>query len=120
MGRKRRPLDINGETVDLTAPGLQFVRRTGVLTQYWVANPEARRRGYKPRTVRLHYDLSTSQGRSDLECRCVVLTNEMLVWLGNPEGQGDLRRHHRGLDPVLPDRRQISVSWPSTEHPTGI
>jgi hypothetical protein len=87
MGRKRRPLDINGETVDLTAPGLQFVRRIGALAQYWVANPEARSRGYEPRTVRLHYDLSTPQGRSDLERRCVVLTNEMLAWLGDPAGR---------------------------------
>jgi hypothetical protein len=88
MGRKRRPLDISGETVDLSAPGLQFVKRVGGIAQYWVANPEARSRGYMPRTVRLHYDLSTPKGRSDLERRCVVLTNEMLAWLGDPEGQG--------------------------------
>ena len=88
MGRKGRPLDINGVIVDLAAPGLQFVKRIGGLAQYWVANPEARSRGYKPRTVRLHYDLSTPQGCSDLERRCVVLTNEMLAWLGDSEGQG--------------------------------
>ncbi len=88
MGRKRRPLDINGVIVDLDAPGLQFAKRIGGLAQYWVANPEARSRGYKPRTVRLHYDLSTPQGCSDLERRCVALTNEMLAWLGDSEGLG--------------------------------
>jgi hypothetical protein len=88
MGRKRRPLNINGEIVELAAPGLQFVERLGGLAQYWVANPEARSRGYTPRTVRLHYDLATPQGRSDLERRCAVLTNEMLAWLRDPEGQG--------------------------------
>jgi hypothetical protein len=85
MGRKRRPLDINGETVDLVAPGLQFVKRVGGLAQYWVANPQARVRGYTPRTVRLHYDLTTARGRSELERRCAVLANEMLAWLGDPE-----------------------------------
>jgi hypothetical protein len=89
MARKRRPLEINGAIVDLTAPGLQLVDRPGgVIQQYWVANPDARRRGYMPRTVRLHYDLATPTGRADLERRCAVLTNEMLAWVGDPEGQG--------------------------------
>jgi hypothetical protein len=89
MARKRKPLVINGEIVDLNAPGLQFVDRLGgIIQQYWVASPDARRRGYKPRTVRLHYDLAAPTGRADLERRCAVLTNEMLAWLGDSEGQG--------------------------------
>jgi hypothetical protein len=89
MARKRKPLEINGATVDLNAPGLQLVERLGgVIQQYWVASPDARRRGYQPRTVRLHYDLAAPAGRADLERRCAVLTNEMLAWLGDPEGQG--------------------------------
>src|SRR6516162_2770479 len=81
MARKRKPLEINGAIVDLTAPGLQLVDRPGgIIQQYWVANPDARRRGYKPRTVRLHYDLATPVGRADLERRCVCL--QMRCWLG--------------------------------------
>ena len=88
MARKRKPFVVNGETVEINAPGLQLVeRRAGSFDQYWVASPEARRRGYLPRTVRLHYDFTTSSGRSELEKRCAVLTAEMLSWLGDPEGQ---------------------------------
>jgi hypothetical protein len=89
MARKRKPLVVNGEIVELNAPGLQLVDRgAGRVEQYWVANPEARSRGYLPRTVRLHYDLASSSARNDLEKRCAVLTAEMLSWLGDPEGQG--------------------------------
>jgi hypothetical protein len=88
MARKRKPLVVNGETVELDAPGLQVLERpNGAIHQYWIASAQARNRGFLPRTVRLHCDLSDPAMRRDLEHRCKVLTNEMLAWLGDPEGQ---------------------------------
>ena len=88
MARKRKPLVVNGVTVELDAPGLTIIERSnGEVHQYWRVSEEARARGYLPRTVRLYYDLATMAGRLELERRCKVLTNEMLAWLGDPEGQ---------------------------------
>jgi hypothetical protein len=88
MARKRKPLVLNDVIVELDAPGLQIVKRpNGELWQHWVVSHEGRRRGYLPRTIRLHYDLTTATGRLELEHHCKILTNEMLVWLGDPEGE---------------------------------
>jgi hypothetical protein len=88
MVRKRKPLVLNSMTVVLDAPGLHLVRRrNGVVHQYWEASAQARKRGYLPRTVHLHYDLETIAGRRELERRCKELTSEMLEWLGDPEDQ---------------------------------
>jgi len=88
MARKRKPLVVNGVTVELDAPGLTIIERSnGEVHQYWRVSEEARARGYLPRTVRLYYDVATMVGRLELERRCKLLTNEMLAWLGDPEGQ---------------------------------
>ena len=88
MARKRKPLVVNGETVELDAPGLQVLERpNGAIHQYWIASAEARKRGFIPRTLRLYCDLADPIARRELEHRCKVLTNEMLAWLGDPEGQ---------------------------------
>jgi hypothetical protein len=87
MVRKRAPLVVSGETVELAAPGLNAFERRGRLELYWKPNAEARKRGYVPRSVRLHFDLATIAGRVDLEHRCRVLNSEMFAWLGDPEGE---------------------------------
>jgi hypothetical protein len=85
MARKRKPLVVNGETVEFDAPGFRLLERpNGETHQYWIATIAARERGYLPRTVRLHFDLETVEGRKGLEQRCRILTDEMLVWLGDP------------------------------------
>ena len=86
MARKRRPLVVNGETVELDAPGLNAFQQRGEFYLYWRASPAARKRGYVPRDVRLYFDINTAAGRLELERRCQVLTVEMLAWLGDPEG----------------------------------
>jgi hypothetical protein len=86
MARKRKPLVVNGEIVELDAPSLHLVKRSNSgVQQYWEASATARSRGYLPRTVRLHFDLETFEGRRALEQRCRILTNEMLAWLGDPQ-----------------------------------
>lgn len=88
MARKRKPLVVSGETVLLDAPGLELIPWPGgKVAQYWKCSHEARKRGYVPRTVRLHSDLSTPAGRLEIERRRKVLTSEMLAWLGDPGGQ---------------------------------
>jgi hypothetical protein len=59
----------------------------GGWVNYWEVSAEARKRGYKPRTVHLYFDIETPKERLELEHRCKALTNEMLTWLGDPEGQ---------------------------------
>ena len=67
MARKRKPLVVNGETVALEAPGLDIrERENGTRVLYWIATVQARKRGYLPRTVRLHYDLANPMDRREL------------------------------------------------------
>jgi hypothetical protein len=85
MARKRKPLVVNGETVEFYAPGFRLLeRKNGEAHQYWIATTAARQHGYLPRTVRLHFDLETAEGRHALEQRCRALTNEMIAWLDDP------------------------------------
>jgi hypothetical protein len=69
----------------LDAPGLRIIRRrSGVREPYWVANRAAKRAGYTPRTVRLHYDLARPEQVAQIEARCLALQAAMLAWLGDP------------------------------------
>jgi hypothetical protein len=47
MARKRKPLVVNGVTVELDAPGLNVFERRGRVELYWKPNAEARKRGYE-------------------------------------------------------------------------
>lgn len=64
------------ETLD--APGLKWRRRAdGARVPYWVARDDIAKRGYEPKTVRLHF------GSDDMEAiasRCRILQAEMLEW----------------------------------------
>jgi hypothetical protein len=63
---------------DYDAPGLKWRQRAdGVRVPYWVARSDIAKRGYEPKTVRLHYlpdDLEA------IASRCRVLQAEMLEW----------------------------------------
>lgn len=83
MARKRNPVTIEGQSVVLDAPGLEF--RRGTKQAYWKASAEARRKGYTPEMVSLQFDLTTLDGAHQIERRCHDLTNEMLEWIGKPE-----------------------------------
>jgi hypothetical protein len=79
IARKRKPLVVSGEIVQLDAPGLNVFERRGRVELYWKPNAEARKRRYVPRSVPLHFDLSTAASRLELERRCRVLTSELLA-----------------------------------------
>jgi hypothetical protein len=94
MARKRRPFKVAGETVELSAPGLNLIRSE----PYWLPSKAAARRGYVPRAVRLHYAVTFAPtpeailvdgARTELEKlakQCAQLWAEMLDWLGDPAG----------------------------------
>jgi hypothetical protein len=49
------------------APGLDIrERENGTRDLYWIATVQSRKRGYLPRTVRLHYDLANPMDRREL------------------------------------------------------
>jgi hypothetical protein len=90
-----RPFTVDGATVAPSARGLKIIRSD----PYWVASDDAVTRGYKPRTVRLHYALTFTSSddaiavrgeRHELEAlakHCERLWIEMLEWLGDPDLQ---------------------------------
>lgn len=82
MPRKRRPLNIEGQSVVPDAPGLEF--RRGGSQAYWRACADARRRKYEPELVRLHGDLTTLEGLRGIERAAHEMQNQMLEWLGDP------------------------------------
>ncbi|RAI42813.1 integrase [Rhodoplanes roseus] len=82
MPRARQPIAVDGVTIALDAPGLKLLRRPGGrLEPRWVASDDARRRGYRPRTVRLHGDIGAVSGLQEIAARCRVLWAEMEAWL---------------------------------------
>lgn len=96
MARKRSSLLINGRAVAIDAPGLRIIQRRASASAYWVCSEEGRLRGYEPRTVRLHFDLTITETEdtyridgadSEIEklaSRCRLLTLEQNQWLAHP------------------------------------
>lgn len=68
----------------LDAPGLNIFVRDGKRVAYWVAPRDARKRGYQPKTVRLHGDLDSAATLQAFAARCRVLQADMLGWLNDP------------------------------------
>jgi hypothetical protein len=63
---------------EVKAPGLQWAaRQAGKRVPYWVARPDLIKQGYRPKSVRLHYD-----DPSALIARCHELQAEMMEWAG--------------------------------------
>lgn len=86
MPRSREPISVAGVSVQLDAPGLKAIRRHGGRVEArWFAAPRAIRRGYQPKTVRLHYDLQDTFAVQQMAARCRQLQAEMLDWLADPE-----------------------------------
>jgi len=82
MSRKRRPLVVGGQTVEIEAPGLKIRQRGERVEIRWEPRPDAARAGFKPRTVKLAYDLSDPADVARMVARCHLLWADMLEWLG--------------------------------------
>lgn len=64
---------------NFTAPG--YKSRQG--RHYWVAREDLVKKGYEPKTVRLHFNFDDPDDRKLAESRCRTLQAEMLEWAGN-------------------------------------
>jgi hypothetical protein len=87
MPRKRQPFTFAGVSVELEAPGLEARNRGDRTEYYWVASKDARARGFLPRTVRFHDDMSNYADAVRVARRCRELDAEMTDWLADPDGQ---------------------------------
>lgn len=80
MPRKRRPLVVSGQTVEIEAPGLKLRQRGDRVEARWEPRPDAVRAGFLPKTVRIHVDLNDPADVSRMVARCHTLWAEMLDW----------------------------------------
>jgi hypothetical protein len=90
VNKKPVTIRVGAETFILDAPGLDPRRRQNGLALYWVAPEIARKRGFTPASVRMHYDVRTAEGRDALAARCRALWAEARDWLGDPARQSQL------------------------------
>ena len=66
---------------DSKAPGYKRRRnKDGTVRHLWVARADIVKQGYAPKTVRLHYDDSTSEGKALIAAACMKFQSEMLAW----------------------------------------
>ncbi len=66
------------------APGLKWrTRGDGSRVPYWCPRSELVKQGYRPKTVRLHYEANDPA----LADRCRALQAEMLAWAGDQSGK---------------------------------
>ena len=69
------------ETPKLKAPGLKLRRnRDGTMRLYWSARADVVKAGFRPETVRLHYDRSDPTQWPLIEAACNRLQAEMKEW----------------------------------------
>lgn len=80
----------------LDAPGLRRMKRhDGRIDLYWVATKDLVKKGYKPKTVRLHHlDWNSEADRVEIAALCRRLTAEMLEWAAG--GVSSKNRHGLG------------------------
>lgn len=86
MPRKRKPLVVAGQTVEIEAPGLKIRQRGERVEVRWEPRPDAARNGFRPRTVNLDYDLRDPADVARMVARCHLLWADMLEWISR-QGQ---------------------------------
>jgi hypothetical protein len=97
----------------INAPGLRWRQRAnGECKAYWVGRSDLVKKGYKPKTVPLHYDLADPASAALLIQRCHLLQDEMLQWA---HGAGVLARQFTGTVKSLCDKYQSDADSPFRE-----
>jgi hypothetical protein len=72
----------------LDAPGLKLrSNKDGYVRLYWVARADRVKAGYRPETVRLHYDIFDPRDHRMIEQVCRVHQTEMLAWSDGQEAR---------------------------------
>lgn len=64
------------------APGLSWRARKSGRAAYWVARPDLVKKGYRPATVRIHFDPADPLHQQHIAARCADLQGQMLTWSG--------------------------------------
>lgn len=80
MARKHQPLTIGGIKIEITGKGFRLIDRGTALEPYWYAAKQSVKRGFLPKTVRLHGDLTSVADVRSMFARCNDLWAEMLQW----------------------------------------
>jgi hypothetical protein len=90
-GRELRPrkasIEIGGQKIELDAPGMKVVRRKLEANVYWAADETDAFKGYRPRTVRIHVDLTVAAPEdvvatvATIEAICQREQQAMLAWV---------------------------------------
>lgn len=101
---------------DKTSPGHKTrPNRDGTMRHYWAARHDLVKAGYRPATVRLHYDGTTPEGRALIAAACARLQADMLAWAAGQTAQrlrfdGTLRTLIREYqrDPASP---YVDLKW---------
>lgn len=75
----RRPASASDEEEANRAPGLKWRREH--TAAYWVARADLVKKGFKPSTVRIHFDPADFSHQAKIAAKCRVLQAEMLAWL---------------------------------------
>ena len=80
--RKRKSsLTVGADRLTFEAPGLKIMSRPQGRAAYWIAARDAVARGYRPKTVRLHYNLGDGQEILLMAASCRDLQTQMQAWL---------------------------------------
>jgi hypothetical protein len=85
---------IGGIQVEITANGFRLIDRGAGREAYWYAAKRAVKKGYFPKTVRLHGDLTSFKDVQAMFQRCNVLWSEMTDWMAT--GESDRRPVYDG------------------------
>lgn len=64
------------------APGLKWRARKDGKAAYWVARPDLVKKGFRPSTVRIHFDPTDQIHMQHIAARCRDLQGQMLTWSG--------------------------------------
>src|ERR1700674_2799269 len=83
--RKRKcSLRVGADLLTFEAPGLKIMSRPQGRTAHWIADRAAVARGYRPKTVRLHFNLEDGQEILLMAARCRDLQIQMQAWIDDP------------------------------------
>ena len=74
----RRPASASDGEGSNRAPGLKWRREH--TAAYWVARADLVKKGFKPSTVRIHFDPADFSHQAKIAAKCRVLQAEMLAW----------------------------------------
>ncbi|NMN58020.1 hypothetical protein FHT36_001922 [Xanthobacter sp. SG618] len=83
------------------APGLKWRSRKKGRAAYWVARHDIVKKGYRPETVRIHFNPQEPDHLQEIAARCRVLQQEMLTWAGEGRAAAETRPHDGSMASLI-------------------